>query len=142
MPERAWPSFSFWDLSFSSAQSPYIIFGEVLFPGSPKSVTTWWMIQTCRLFVAGKISPLRESEGVTDTKLMSDPTDVGQQSKRKVAWTLEFFCSFLIIIFMLMWKLVHINIQYVLLILSRIYLILFLYALSWIETNLTVCFNL
>lgn len=71
--ERAWPSFSLCDGSFfSTAVFTCIIFGEVLFPGSPKSVTRWRMIWTCRVFVAGKISPLRGSEGVRDTKLMLD----------------------------------------------------------------------
>lgn len=71
-----------------------IIFGKVLFSASPKSVMRWRMIWTCRGFVAGKISPLRGSEGVIDTKLMADLTDVRQESKREVTWALEFSAHF------------------------------------------------
>lgn len=129
------------DLFFSTAVFTCIIFGEVLFPGSPKSVTRWRMIWTCRVFVAGKISPLRGSEGVRDTKLMLDLTDVRQESKRKVTWTLDFSAHFYIIS-TLMLKIVHIHIQDDCLILSRIYCILFLCALSYTETTLTVGFKL
>lgn len=71
-----------------------IIFGKVLFPASPKSVMRWRMIWTRRGFVAGKISPLRESEGVIDTKLMANLTDARQESKREVTWALHFSAQF------------------------------------------------
>lgn len=71
-----------------------IIFGKVLFPASPKSVMRWRMIWTHRGFVAGKISPLRGSKGVIDTKLMADLTDARQESKKKVTWALEFSAHF------------------------------------------------
>lgn len=71
-----------------------IIFGKVLFPASPKSVMRWRMIWTRRGFVAGKISPLRGSEEVIDTKLMADLTDARQESKTEVTWALHFSTHF------------------------------------------------